>query len=70
MASSVGDGDRAAWCPGSGLRCGFLAGHGRECLTNVYTLERNPEQPLFSPGEQPSLAEVDALKQPFPVKLS
>lgn len=51
----MGYGDRAAWCPPSGLQCGFLAGDGRERLTNVHTLERNPEQLLFSAGEQPSL---------------
>lgn len=47
-----------------------LAGDGRECLTNVSTLERNPEQLLFSPGEQPSLPEVDDLKQLLPLRRS
>lgn len=66
----MGYGDRAAWRPRSGLQCGFLAADGRECLTNVYTLERNPEQLLFSPGEQPSLPEVDDLKQLVPLRRS
>lgn len=70
VASCVGYGDRAAWRPRSGLQCGFLAADGRECLTNVYTLERNPEQLLFSPGEQPSLPEVDDLKQLVPLRRS